>query len=176
MRARAASLLLAGLALAATPALAETIVITGATIHTLGSQGAIKNGTVVIENGRIKAVGANVATPAGARTIDGRGKVVTPGLFDSLSRIGLPFQLAPLFLPEAPAKVLGQERRHTRHAVRARGCNFQLRHQQLAQLAPALGLGRCRLSARDLTRGLSEAREQRGVSLIIINFVFKNCI
>ncbi len=93
MRTRTASLLLAGLlaglALAAAPALAETVVVTGATIHTLGSQGTIKNGTVVIENGRIKAVGANVAAPAGARVINGQGKVVTPGLFDSLSRIGL---------------------------------------------------------------------------------------
>jgi imidazolonepropionase-like amidohydrolase len=82
-------LLLAGLALAALPAAAETVVITGATLHTLGSQGTIQNGSLVIENGRIKAVGANVAAPAGARTIDARGKVVTPGLFDSLSRIGL---------------------------------------------------------------------------------------
>jgi imidazolonepropionase-like amidohydrolase len=81
-------LLLAGLA-AAAPAAAETVVITGATVHTLGSQGTIQNASVVIENGRIKAVGANVAAPAGARTIDARGKVVTPGLFDSLSRIGL---------------------------------------------------------------------------------------
>lgn len=82
-------LFLAGLALAALPALAETVVITGATIHTLGSQGKIENGSVVIENGRIKAVGTNVNVPAGARRIDGRGKVVTPGLMDSLSRIGL---------------------------------------------------------------------------------------
>ncbi|HEX6902798.1 MAG TPA: amidohydrolase family protein [Thermoanaerobaculia bacterium] len=93
MRARTAFVLLAGLlaglVLAAAPALAETVVITGTTIHTLGSQGTIKNGTVVIENGRIKAVGANVAAPAGARTINGQGKVVTPGLFDSLARIGL---------------------------------------------------------------------------------------
>jgi imidazolonepropionase-like amidohydrolase len=81
-------LALAG-ALAALPALAETVAITGATVHTLGSQGTIQNGTVVIENGRIRAVGANVPVPAGARTIDARGKVVTPGLFDSLSRLGL---------------------------------------------------------------------------------------
>lgn len=83
------SLFLLGLALAALPAAAETVVITGGTIHTLGSQGTIKNGSVVIENGRVKAVGATVAVPAGARVIDARGKVVTPGLFDSLSRIGL---------------------------------------------------------------------------------------
>lgn len=70
-------------------AAAETVVITGATIHTMGPQGTIQGGSLVIENGRIKAVGPAVAAPAGARMIDGRGRVVTPGLFDSLSRLGL---------------------------------------------------------------------------------------
>ncbi|HEY0514319.1 MAG TPA: amidohydrolase family protein [Thermoanaerobaculia bacterium] len=93
MRARATILgtalgLLAGFALAAAPA-TQTIVITGATIHTLGPQGTIQNGTLVIENGRIRAVGAAVPVPASARRIDARGKVVTPGLFDSNSQIGL---------------------------------------------------------------------------------------
>ncbi|HEV8579033.1 MAG TPA: amidohydrolase family protein [Thermoanaerobaculia bacterium] len=73
----------------AAPALADTVAITGATIHTLGSQGTIQNGTLVIEDGKVRAVGANVAVPSGARRIDARGKVVTPGLFDSLSRIGV---------------------------------------------------------------------------------------
>jgi imidazolonepropionase-like amidohydrolase len=68
---------------------AETIVITGATIHTMGPQGTIKNGTLVIENGKIRAVGAAVPLPASARRIDAHGKVVTPGLFDSYSQIGL---------------------------------------------------------------------------------------
>lgn len=81
-------LALAGI-LAAPPAPAETVAITGATVHTLGSQGTIQNGTVVIKDGRIQAVGAGIPVPAGARTVDARGKVVTPGLFDSLSRIGL---------------------------------------------------------------------------------------
>jgi imidazolonepropionase-like amidohydrolase len=71
------------------PAAAETVVITGATIHTLGPEGTIQNGTLVIENGRIRAVGASVPVPAGVRRIDARGKVVTPGLFDSLSRLGI---------------------------------------------------------------------------------------
>jgi imidazolonepropionase-like amidohydrolase len=44
---------------------------------------------VVIEGGKIRAVGASVPVPAGARRIDARGKVVTPGLLDSFSRIGL---------------------------------------------------------------------------------------
>jgi imidazolonepropionase-like amidohydrolase len=78
------------LTLTAAPAHAETVAITGATIHTLGPQGTIQNGTLVIEDGKVRAVGAGVAVPASARRIiDARGKVVTPGLFDSLTRIGL---------------------------------------------------------------------------------------
>jgi imidazolonepropionase-like amidohydrolase len=81
--------LLAGLALAAAPAVAETIVLTGATVHTMGPQGTIQNGMVVIEGGKIRAVGASVPVPAGARRIDARGKVVTPGLLNSFTQIGL---------------------------------------------------------------------------------------
>src|SRR4051794_18057323 len=89
MRMKTATLL-AGLALAgATAARAETVAITGATIHTMGPQGTIQNGTVVIEDGRIRAVGASVPLPASVRRIDAHGKVVTPGLFDSYSQIGL---------------------------------------------------------------------------------------
>jgi imidazolonepropionase-like amidohydrolase len=82
--------LLLSLALIAFPVVAhaETIAIIGATVHTLGAQGTIQNGMVVIENGKIRAVGADVAVPTGARKIDARNKVVTPGLFDSLSQIG----------------------------------------------------------------------------------------
>jgi imidazolonepropionase-like amidohydrolase len=88
MRTRAIPILLASLLLA-TCALAETVVITGATIHTMGPQGTIQNGTLVIENGKIRAVGASVPVPAAARRIDARGRIVTPGLFDSFSQIGL---------------------------------------------------------------------------------------
>ncbi|HEY4561360.1 MAG TPA: amidohydrolase family protein [Thermoanaerobaculia bacterium] len=79
---------LAGLALAAALP-AQTVVITNAEIHTMGPQGTIKNGSLVIENGKIRAVGPSVAVPASARRIDARGKIVTPGLLDSYSQIGL---------------------------------------------------------------------------------------
>ena len=78
------------LALAAGPgALAQTLAIVGGTVHTVGPQGTIEGGTVVVRDGKIAAVGRDVAVPAGARTIDARGKVVTPGLFDSLTRLGV---------------------------------------------------------------------------------------
>ncbi len=83
-----AGLLLAGVTLAAGPASAETIAITGAKVYPVSGP-PIDGATVVVEDGKIAAVGAGVAVPAGARTIDATGKVVTPGLFDSSSRIGL---------------------------------------------------------------------------------------
>lgn len=52
----------------------------------------IPNGTLVIQNGRITAVGAAsaVAIPGGTRRIDAQGKVIMPGLVDSHSHIGSP--------------------------------------------------------------------------------------
>ena len=78
----------AGAALLAAPAAAQTIAIEGGTVHPVSGP-AIPNGTVLLRDGRIVAVGANVAVPAGARRIDARGKWVTPGLFDSSTRLGL---------------------------------------------------------------------------------------
>src|SRR5579863_6741403 len=71
------------------PAQAQnTIAITGAKVLTV-SHGVIENGTVLVENGKIAAVGANVQVPVGAQVIDARGKVVTPGLIDAGDALGL---------------------------------------------------------------------------------------
>ena len=67
----------------------EIVAITGATVHTMGPAGTLHGATVLIAGGRIQAVGAGVAVPAGARRIDAAGKVVTPGLLDSLTQLGL---------------------------------------------------------------------------------------
>ena len=77
------------LALFATPGMAATVAIVGGKVHTVGPQGTIDNGTVLIVDGRIAAVGADVDVPAGAETIDATGKVVTPGLFSPQSQLGL---------------------------------------------------------------------------------------
>ena len=50
---------------------------------------AIENGTVVVVDGKITAVGANVAIPPGARRIDAHGKWVTPGLIHSATALGV---------------------------------------------------------------------------------------
>jgi imidazolonepropionase-like amidohydrolase len=68
---------LAALALSALPAIAQDLTaITGGRVLTGTS--VIESGTVVIQNGRIVSVGTGAA-PSGARVIDARGKVVTPG-------------------------------------------------------------------------------------------------
>lgn len=83
------SLCILALPLTASAAFADTVAITGGRVVTLGPAGTIDGGTVVIQDGRIAAVGRDVAIPAGARRIDATGKVVTPGLMDALSRLGL---------------------------------------------------------------------------------------
>ena len=67
---------------------AETIAITHAKIETLGSAGEIANGTIVVTEGRIAAVGANVAVPSGAKVIDAGGHLVTPGVVASNTGLG----------------------------------------------------------------------------------------
>jgi len=49
----------------------------------------IARGTVVISDGKIAAVGANVAVPSGARTIDASGLTVYPGMMDAGTSMGL---------------------------------------------------------------------------------------
>src|SRR4051812_31339109 len=49
----------------------------------------IENGTIVIRNGRIEAVGQNVSIPSGAHQIDGRGLSVYPGMIDAGTSMGL---------------------------------------------------------------------------------------
>ena len=65
-----------------------TFAIVGARIVTV-SGATIENGTVVIQNGKIAAVGANAAIPAGAEKIDGKGLSVFPGMIDAATNVGL---------------------------------------------------------------------------------------
>jgi imidazolonepropionase-like amidohydrolase len=49
----------------------------------------IENGTVLIENGRITAVGADVQVPAGVESVDATGKWVLPGFIESHGHVGI---------------------------------------------------------------------------------------
>ena len=67
----------------------DTYAITNARIVTV-SGATIERGTVVVRNGLITAVGTNVNAPPDARTIDGTGLTVYPGLIDSYTNLALP--------------------------------------------------------------------------------------
>ena len=79
---------LALLACTAAPAAAQDLAIRGATILT-ATRGTITNGTIVVRNGKITAVGTDVQIPAGMKVIDGAGKFVTPGLIDAHSHMAM---------------------------------------------------------------------------------------
>src|SRR5215210_175687 len=83
-----AGLTVALIAVLAMPAAAQTIAITGGKVYPVSGP-PIENGTVIITNGRITAVGANVGVPAGAQRIDATGKIVTPGFVNSSTQLGV---------------------------------------------------------------------------------------
>lgn len=62
--------------------------ITNARVYTV-TQGTIENGTVVIRQGVIEAVGAGIPVPPDAEVMDGAGLEVYPGLIDAGSGVGL---------------------------------------------------------------------------------------
>lgn len=67
---------------------AQTYAITGGQVFPVSGP-PIDNGTVIIQDGRITAVGANVPVPQGAERIDATGKWVTPGLINPATQLGL---------------------------------------------------------------------------------------
>jgi imidazolonepropionase-like amidohydrolase len=66
----------------------SSFALTHAKIFTLAGA-PLEDGTLVIRDGKIAAVGANVEVPAGAQVIDARGLQIYPGLFDPITQMGL---------------------------------------------------------------------------------------
>ena len=64
----------------------QATLIRGGTVITV-TRGTLANSDVLIQNGRIAAIGSNLTAPAGATTIDATGKFVTPGLIDPHSHM-----------------------------------------------------------------------------------------
>lgn len=62
--------------------------VVNANIHPVSSA-PIPNGTIVFENGIIRAVGSDVTPPSGATVIDAKGMSIYPGLIDGGSPLGL---------------------------------------------------------------------------------------
>lgn len=66
-----------------------TWALTNVRIETV-TKGVIEHGTIVVRDGLIQAVGADVTPPADARVLDLSGRTVYPGIIDLISTLGLP--------------------------------------------------------------------------------------
>lgn len=64
------------------------LAFTNARINTV-TEGIIENGTILVEEGRIKAIGTGVEIPADAKIIDCTGKWITPGIIDAHTHLGV---------------------------------------------------------------------------------------
>lgn len=71
------------------PAAAQDFAITNATVATGDGSAPIENATVVVRGGKVVAAGANVQVPAGVPVSDGSGTWVTPGIFATVTDLGL---------------------------------------------------------------------------------------
>lgn len=64
------------------------LLIKNADLYTMEGAGRIKGGDVLVENGKIAAVGNDISAP-GAKIIDAAGRVATPGFVDAHSHLGM---------------------------------------------------------------------------------------
>jgi imidazolonepropionase-like amidohydrolase len=69
-------------------ATAQTTLIRNATVLTV-TKGDVENGSVLIENGKIAAVGQNISAPADATVVDATGKFLMPGIIDCHSHTAI---------------------------------------------------------------------------------------
>ncbi len=67
-------------------ACAQTMLIRNATILTV-TKGTIENGSILVRDGKIAAVGESVDAPAGSTVLDASGLYVMPGIIDCHSHI-----------------------------------------------------------------------------------------
>ena len=65
------------------------LAIVGGRVYTLESPEPLEGATILVANGRIEAVGLDLPAPFAYRRIDATGKIVTPGLIESYSHLGL---------------------------------------------------------------------------------------
>jgi imidazolonepropionase-like amidohydrolase len=68
---------------------ADQVAIVGATVHTLTGEGVVEDAVILTADGEIEAVGEGLTVPSGYEIVDARGKVITPGLIESYSQLGL---------------------------------------------------------------------------------------
>lgn len=81
------------------------ILIKNATVMTV-THGTLEHGNILIENGKIMAVGTDVAAPSGAMVIDATAQVVTPGLIDAHSHMALGDDINEATSPVVPQMMM----------------------------------------------------------------------
>ncbi|MGE5603342.1 MAG: amidohydrolase family protein, partial [Nitrososphaerales archaeon] len=68
------------------------IAIVNAEVKTCGPQGDLRGSAVLIRDGKITAVGADIELPDEAQRIDATGLVMTPGFIDAHTHMGMSWQ------------------------------------------------------------------------------------
>jgi len=64
------------------------IAIAGGTLFTI-TQGIVEQGTLLLEDGKIAALGTDIPIPEGAELIEAQGKMILPGLIDAHCHAGV---------------------------------------------------------------------------------------
>jgi hypothetical protein len=70
-------------------AIAQDVLIRGATVHTAGERGTMKDTDILVRNGKISAIGASLRAAENVTVVEAKGRPLTPGLFGGVSAIGL---------------------------------------------------------------------------------------
>ena len=68
---------------------AQNVLFKGARVHTVTAAGTLDDTDVLVQAGRIAAIGPGLEAPAGIAVIDANGRDLTPGIFGGLTQIGL---------------------------------------------------------------------------------------
>ena len=83
------SVLIASLCIFTMAAQAQTIMIRGATVHTMGKNGTLENTDVFISGGKIQKIGKDLPVPQDIYVFNAGGKPLTPGFFAGITSLGI---------------------------------------------------------------------------------------
>ena len=83
------TIMIASLAIFTFAAQAQTIMIRGATVHTMGKDGTLKNTDVFISGGKIQKIGQDLPVPQDIYVFEAEGKPLTPGFFAGVTGLGI---------------------------------------------------------------------------------------